>query len=47
MKSGTKIMVVEGTLKPYCSISYINKLQYGGRANLKARAALPARPVGL
>jgi len=47
MKPGTNIMIVEGTSKPYYSISYINEWRYGGRAKLKARATLPARPDGL
>ena len=47
MKPGVNIIIVEGTSKPYCSISYVNKGQYGRHANPKAHAALPARPVGL
>lgn len=47
MKPGINIMIVEGTSKTYCSISYIKKGQHGGSANLKVGVALPARPVGL
>jgi hypothetical protein len=47
MKPGINIIVVEGSSKPYCSISYGNKGQYGGHANPKTQAAVPVGPVGL
>jgi len=47
MKSGINIMTVGSTSKPYYSIYCINKGQYSGRANRKARVALQAHPVGL
>jgi hypothetical protein len=47
MKPGINNMIVKGTSKSYCSISYVNKGQYGVHANPKAQAALPERPVGL